>query len=178
MPVDLPPNPERNGSHRVTLAMKALASIVITVCLASQTYAIVRPSDPRFYPFLSYPMYSSSRGPGETIVVRDLWARTCDDGGPSWKIDPRDLGYQDIHSIGEFSAIARGRPASLAERTRLSALARSRLTPRPCVLELRERAVPTTRDGVDLSVIRDSRGVLIGEWGVDDPATLRTVAVR
>ncbi|MHB1222783.1 MAG: hypothetical protein ACYC2G_01860 [Gemmatimonadaceae bacterium] len=157
---------------------KLLASIVIVVCLGAQIQAAARPDDARLFPFLSYPMYSRSRGPGETIRVRDLWARTCDDGQRSWKVDPRELGYQDKHSIGEFSAIAHDRPGALTQRTHLSALARARLTPRPCVLQLRERAVPTTRDGVDASALRDSRGILLREWSVDDPGAVRAFSAR
>jgi hypothetical protein len=154
------------------VAKKGLASAVIAVCLVVQTYAIIRPSGARWYPFLSYPMYSSSRPAGVTYRVQELWARTCDSHPRRWQLGPAMLGYQDDHFLTGMSATAGDRPAARNYRARLSELARTRITPRPCVLEVWQRTIPTTAAGVNVADLRYPRRTLLREWRVDDPGAL------
>ncbi|HEU4631795.1 MAG TPA: hypothetical protein VFS08_18745 [Gemmatimonadaceae bacterium] len=166
-------------SSRVPIVVwKALASAVIIGCLGVQAYAVLRPSGPGFYPFLTYPMYSRSRPPGETYRVRELWGRTCDARPRSWPVSRVALGISDTDYLIGLGAAVGDRPAARAHRARLAALARARLTPPPCVLQVLLRTVPTSRAGVDRDALRHPRRTLLVEWPVDDPATARATLPR
>jgi hypothetical protein len=159
--------------HLSTSARKGLASLAILVCLGAQAYAILRPSGVRFYPFLSYPMYARSRPGGETFRVTELWARTCDERPRAWQVWSRALGYQDNHFLTGLRGTVGDRPSALRYRARLSGLALSHLTPRPCVLQVWERTVPTTRAGVDVSALRHPRRTLLAQWPVGEAVARR-----
>ena len=174
-----PPTLAARRSRHVPIAVwKGLASVVIVVCLAAQTYAAVRPSGVRFYPFIDYPMYAHSRHSGETFHLRELWARTCGARPRAWKVEARTLGFQDSHYLIGLNSARGERPFARRYRARLSELARTHLEPRPCVLQLWERAVPTTRDGVDVSAIRHPKRTLLVEWSVDLPGTTGAASTR
>lgn len=151
---------------------KGLALMVIIVCLGLQTYAIIRPSGARWYHFLAYPMYSSSQPPGVTYTAQELWARTCDNRPRSWQLTPNALGYEDEHFLVGLNVTAGDRPAARRYRALLSKLALSRITPRPCVLEVLQRSIPTTRTGVNVADLRRPQRTLLWEWRTNDPGAV------
>ena len=157
---------------------KALAFAVIVACLGMQTYAIIRPSGARWYPFLAYPMYSVSHAPGVTYKVDELWARTCDRQPRSWQLTPPMLGYEDEHFLVGLNVTAGDRPAARNYRALLSELALSRITPRPCVLEVRQRSIPTTRAGIDIANLRRPQRTLMWEWRADDPGAVQILSAK
>jgi hypothetical protein len=157
---------------------KGLVSVVIAVCLGAQSFAVLRASGARWYPFVDYPMYATSRPPGAIRRVHELWARTCDEPARTWQVEPPALGYQHDHFLGELGSIAADRPSALRYRTRLAALARTRLVPRPCALLLMERTISTTREGVDSDALRTPRRVPLREWPMDDPHAVRAFPTR
>ena len=174
-------SPPAGGRRQLRLpvaAWKGLASTVIVVCLGVQAYAVVRPNGARLYPFLAYPMYSRSRPPGETYQVRELWARTCDAHPRAWQFDRRALGYVDTRFLVALGGAVGDRPAARRYRAQIADFARAHLTPRPCVIQVWMRAVPTTRAGVDVDALRHPRRVLLWEWPVDDPGAARTLPPR
>jgi hypothetical protein len=136
----------------------------------------VRPSEGRLWPFLSYPMYSRSHSPDKTVRMRELRVRTCGAGSRVWKVEPSTIGYQaGYRYTGELGAIARGRPNARRYRATMSHLAGTHVEPRPCALQLWERAVTMTRDGVDPAALRTPRWVPLLEWLVDDPDSVRVL---
>jgi hypothetical protein len=164
---------ELSAATGVPVAVKkGFAFMVILVCLGVQTYAIIRPSGARWYPFLAYPMYSSSHPPGVTYKVQELWARTCDNRPRSWQLTSNALGYEDEHFLVGLNVTAGDRPAARSYRALLSELALSRVTPRPCVLEVRQRSIPTTRTGIKVTDLRRPQRTLLWEWRADDPSVV------
>jgi hypothetical protein len=154
---------------------KALAGVVITVCLAAQLYAILRPSGARWWPFVDYPMYSRSYSEGATFRVRELRVRTCEEKPRVWKVWPRTIGYQSWRYLGELSSIAADHPVARTYRSVLSRLVSAHVTPRPCALQVWERAVTVTREGVDVSSVRQPRWRPLREWRVDEPDSVRVL---
>jgi len=121
-------------------------------------------------------MYSRSHSAGAAVRVQELRARTCGERPQTWKVEPRAIGYQDAnHYFGELRAIAADRPASRRYRADLSRLVRDRIGPRPCVLQVWERAVTVTREGVDASALRTPRWMPLREWHVDHPDSVRVL---
>jgi hypothetical protein len=157
---------------------KGLASLVVVGCLGVQAYAVARPSGARFYPFIPYPMYSRSRPPGETYRVRELWARTCDARPRTWLVDRPALGISDTRFLVGLGVLATDAPIARRRRAQLAGLARARLAPRPCVLQLWLRTVPTSRAGVDVEALRRPRRTLLREWPVDDSAVTHASSRR
>jgi len=167
----------RRQSISVPLGVKkALAGVVITICLGVQVYVMVRSHHERWWPFLSYPMYSRSYSAGATARVWELRARTCGERPQTWKVDPQAIGFQDSHDLGELRAIATDRPTAGQSRSILSRAASAHLAPRPCALQAWERAVTVTRYGVDASALRVPRWTLRAEWYVDGPDSVRALA--
>jgi hypothetical protein len=178
-PTSSPTAPALRGPFDLSVGLKkVMASVVIAVCLGAQTYAIVRASGSRWYPFINYPMFSHSHSAGLTYRSLELWARTCGADPQAWQVGSLTLGYEDDHFLGEPARIARDRPAAARDRARLSELAASRLTPRPCVLQVWERTIPTTREGADRAALYHPRRALLREWPVDDPGAVRAAAGR
>ena len=174
-----PARPAPRRRLRVPLAAKKLlASLVIVWYLGARTYAVIRPSGARWYPFLSFPMFSRSYPPGVTHRGQELWARTCGGQPRAWKVEPPTLGYQDDHFLGELRAIAADRPGALRRRALLDSLAQSRLRPRPCTLQVWERTIPMTRAGVDESALRRPRRAMLREWTVGNPRAVRSLSAR
>jgi hypothetical protein len=157
------------------LAAKALAAVVIVVCLVTQVYVIVRPSEARLWPFLSYPMYSRSYSVGATFRLRELRARTCGERPQTWKVEPPTIGYRGFRYWGELSTIATDRPIARRYRADLSRLVSAHVAPRPCALQVWERALVLTREGVDASALRNPRWTPLREWRVDEPDSVRVL---
>jgi hypothetical protein len=156
---------------------KVLAIIVIVFCLSVQTYVIVRPSGERWWPFLSFPMYSRSFSSGATLRMRDLRARTCGEKPQIWKVEPPAIGYMGYPHGDRLRGIAEGRPTARDYRADLSRLVGVHVAPRPCALQVWEGVVTMTRDGFNAS-LHTPRWTPIVEWPVDDPDSVRVLTPR
>jgi hypothetical protein len=66
---------------------KAFASVVCIVILGAQIAAMIppeglKPRQPKFWPFVNYPMYATARHAGDVFRVPELRAYPCDGGEP------------------------------------------------------------------------------------------------
>jgi hypothetical protein len=157
---------------------KALAALVITFCLSVQLYAIVRQSGVRRWPFVDYPMFSQSYAVGATFQMLELRARTCAETPQEWKVEPRTLGYFRWVYWSRLKEIIEDRPRAGEYRSDMSRFVGVRAALRPCALQVWERAVTITRNGVDTSALRNSRWTPLVEWQVDDPDSVRVLTPR
>lgn len=159
-----------SGAARASALWKGLATLVIAACLGVQILAIVRPQNERLYPFIDYPMYARSSQPGKVYRTRGLWAETCEAGPRAWRVEPEVLGYQPYPLRDRLAAIVSGRPSAAHYQAELGRAARARLTPRPCALTVRERAVALTPAGVDPEAFTHPRWTVRATWRIDAAA--------
>ena len=145
-------------------AAKAFASLVIAACLGMQLYVIARPSGHLWWPFLDYPMYASAALPGQVYRLRELRAVACDGSGRRWKIRARTIAHQEGRLARTLSSIVNDGPLAARYRARLGRMTTANVTPRPCALEVWERAVAVNAEGVDENALRVPRWQRVHEW--------------
>jgi hypothetical protein len=148
-------------------AHRALVTLFIIGCLGAQAVAILHPIGPGLYPFIAYPMYSSSWRPGQTYRLQELWARPCEPGQPARLVLASALGYEDNDWLPLLSTATGTDSAGVAYRAHLSALARSRLHPAVCALELWVRTIPTSDAGIDRSALEHPERTRLTAWRID-----------
>jgi hypothetical protein len=153
------------GAH----AKKALASLVILFCLGMQTLEILRPHRGKLWPVLDYPMYSSNAQPGAIARTRVLRAASCDSPPRVWQISEREIGHLSFRLRARLAEIALDRASADADRAALSQVVAAHVKPRPCALQVWEREVATTSDGVDPSAITHPQWTLRRAWALDRP---------
>lgn len=168
-------NPLRTAAPLPRRGAKARAALVVAGVLALQGYVVARPRAARWYPFVDYPMYARSAREGEVLRLRELRARTCEAAPRTWRVTAWQVGEQESRFHRELSLIAAGRPGARRHRARLSRTVAARPGPRPCALQLWERAVVLEADGADARALRVPRWTPLREWRVDRPDSVVTL---
>ena len=152
---------------------KALASVVIIVCLGLQTFEIVRPPwvswPARFWPFLDYPMFSRSFQPGATARMIELRAVSCEASRGARPIAASEIGQPGFRMRDRLRTIAAEGEGAPHQRSLLSRMVAAEIVPRPCELQVWELAVTTTADGVDPAEFTPQRWRMRRAWRLESP---------
>jgi hypothetical protein len=152
---------------------KGLAAAVALLCLAAQTYAIVRPSGARFWPFIDYPMFSRSYPEGATFRIHQLRGVPCSGPPHAATIGGSAIGYHHYRYWGALRTVAADRPNAPQVRAQLNRAVAATVVPPPCTLQVWERAITVTRAGRSP---RDPQWVLVREWTLGDSTSVRAIA--
>lgn len=150
---------------------KALAAVVICGCLSLQTFEIVRPSSVswsgRLWPFIDYPMFSRSFQPGAIARVSELRGVACGASSGVRRIAASDIGQPEFRLRGRLSTITADGDIALYQRRLLNHIVASEIVPRPCELQIWERTVTLSNNGVDPVEFTQPRWTMRRAWALE-----------
>jgi hypothetical protein len=148
---------------------KVLAALVVVFCLGVQLSAIVRPNGGRWWPFVDYPMFSSSFQEGATFKVHQLRGIPCNAPHGAHTLTWSMIGFHSYSYWRALREIANNDPAAPKRRAELT---RAAVTASPVplsTLQIWERSAVVTRRGC---VPRNPAWKLVGQWLIDDNLAL------
>lgn len=166
------PAGERAALRRSSIVIrlqKAAAAIVVGIALGAQTYAILRPSGARLWPFVDYPMYSAAHDVGDVVQGRAFYAIGCGAEPQVWRFEPHALGYQGAWLHRHLRAIAKLDPAAAQSRAEIAHAVARFSDPRACALEIWARTITVTAEGIDAPSFDRVATRRLVRWSVDAP---------
>lgn len=129
------------------LVKKSLAVGMIVFCLCIQLWAIFRPNRGRWWPFVDYPMFSSSYQKGDVFKVHELRGVPCNEPGASYQIHWTLIGFHSYSYWRALREIVNNDPASATRQAELKRAVLAVEGTRVCALQIWERSAVVTRNG-------------------------------
>jgi hypothetical protein len=131
---------------------KAVAIAVICFVLTMQVAQIFPPGMPpneRFWPFVDWPMYSSSFGPGMQLSRHSLRVRRCDPGAPVTEVASNDLHVERFVFYKMLATAADTGQRGRAMADTLAYLLTKKWKDPVCVMQVWRQTLRIGKDGLD-----------------------------
>src|SRR6266404_2335437 len=143
---------------------KLLATLIIMFCLWMQLYAIAWPKGGEYWPFVDYPMFSSSHQEGDQFKVHELRAVPCHQPGAAHQVHWTAIGFHSYTYWRALREIMNDDPAGPKRRAELERAVLAAEGSHVCTLQIWERSAIVTRHGC---WPRNPPWKLVRDWKVD-----------